>query len=511
MAEEERTGPSVIYLDVDDDIAAVRERLSRVEGWRVLIVVPRGCRALTSLLDLKLLARRARDLALEIALVTSNPTTRRLAREVGIPVFFSLKRGQKVKWRWKGGAVQELPRREAPGSTAPRPMARPALGGRPRWWERALAVLLLLAVISALLAGAALAVPGATVVLVPASQEVSTALQVVADPEVKELDHQRGQIPARVVKLQIEGRGQMPVTGTKDAPDERARGTVVFINMINQPVTIPEGTVVSTSAGTIVRFTTVEEVTLPGVVGGTVKAEVVAVDPGLSGNVGANLINRVEGPLSLHVRVTNPEPTEGGSIKQVGVVTAADKERLKASLLQKLQQEAHALIEERLQEGEFVPPESVVVDEVISETYDRFTGEEAEVLNLDLRIRVSGTAINERDAKLLALRALEAEVGEGFKLVPQSVHVQVGEITTVEGRKVSFSMRVFGLAVTKVDVDRVRAEVRGQPPEVAKERLRQHLLLEEEPVVRIWPEWWRRAPWLPFRIDVVIQEREVLP
>ena len=133
MAEEKRTGPSVIYLDVDDDIAAVRERLSRVEGWRVLIVVPRGCRALTSLLDLKLLARRARDLALEIALVTSNPTTRRLAREVGIPGFFSLKRGQKVKWRWKGGAVRELPRREAPGSTAPRPMARPALGGRPRW------------------------------------------------------------------------------------------------------------------------------------------------------------------------------------------------------------------------------------------------------------------------------------------------------------------------------------------------------------------------------------------
>jgi len=503
MAEERRTGPSVIHLDVDDDIAAVCERLSRVEGWRVLIVVPRGCRALTSLLDLKLLARRARDLALEIALVTANPTTRSLAREVGIPVFFSLKRGQRVRWRWKS----ELPRQRALGPALPRPMARPALRGRTRWWERALAAFLLLAVVSALLAGAALAVPGATVILAPASKEVSTAVQVVADPEVKELDHQRGQIPARVVKLQIEGKGQMPVTGTKDAPDERARGTVVFINMINQPVTVPEGTVVSTSAGTIVRFTTEEEVTLPGVVGGTAQAEVVAVDPGLSGNVGANLINRVEGPLSLHVRVTNPEPTEGGSVKQVGVVTAADKERLKASLLQKLQQEAHALIEERLQEGEFVPPESVVVDEIISETYDRFTGEEAEVLNLDLRIRVSGTAINERDVKLLALRALEAEVGEGFELVPRSVHVQVGEVAGVEGRKVSFGLRASGLAVTKVDVDRVRAEVRGQPPEVARERLRQRLLLEEEPVVRIWPQWWRRLPWLPFRIDVVVQEQ----
>ena len=47
----------VIRLEVDDDITIVRARLEKAEAPRVLLVVPPGCQALDSLLDLKLLQR----------------------------------------------------------------------------------------------------------------------------------------------------------------------------------------------------------------------------------------------------------------------------------------------------------------------------------------------------------------------------------------------------------------------------------------------------------------------
>ncbi|HID10876.1 MAG TPA: hypothetical protein EYP17_06205, partial [Candidatus Latescibacteria bacterium] len=151
-------------------------------------------------------------------------------------------------------------------------------------------------------------VPRPNKFLALANERVDATVQVEADPEVETLNYQTGQIPARAVQAQVGGTARIPVTGTKDAPDEPARGMVFFINNINQPVTVPKGTVVATSAGMTIRFTTVEEVTVPGTVGAVAEAEVVAVDPGPSGNVGANLINMIEGPLSLQVKVTNPEP-----------------------------------------------------------------------------------------------------------------------------------------------------------------------------------------------------------
>ena len=89
----------VIHLEADDDITTVRARLEKAEAPRVLLVVPPGCQAFDSLLDLKLLQRYAESLALEVALVTKASKTRVLARQLGFSVFISARRGQKARWR----------------------------------------------------------------------------------------------------------------------------------------------------------------------------------------------------------------------------------------------------------------------------------------------------------------------------------------------------------------------------------------------------------------------------
>ena len=479
----------VIHLEVDDDITAVRARLEKAEAPRVLLVVPPRCQALNSLLDFKLLQRYAESLALEVALVTNSSERRVLARQLGFSVFVSAKWGQKrSKWR--------------------RPKATPRWGMRLSWGERIFGAFVFLVALSALLAVALLIVPSAEITLVLANKAVDATVQVQADPELEMIDYEAGQIPARVVQAQIEGTAQIPVSGTKDAPDEPARGLVFFINNINQPVTVPKGAVIATSTGSTIRFTTVEEVTVLGTVGAVAEVEVVAVDPGPSGNVRANLINMIEGPLSLQVRVTNPEPMEGGSVKQVGMVTTADQERLKAVLLQQLQQAAYSQLGERLNEGEFLASESVAVDHIVTEEYDKSIEEQTDFLTLEMEVMFRGTAVGEEDANALIWAALEAVVPEGFALASQGLQYQRGEITDVEDGKVSFVMRGSGSVMAGVDEKTIKEAIRGKPLDLAGEYLSQNLRLEEAPVIEITPTWPGRIPWFGFRISISTQQEE---
>ena len=62
----------VIYLEVDDSILIVRDRLRRAQSKRVLLVVPLGCKALKRPLDLRLLRRQAAALQLNLALVSGD-------------------------------------------------------------------------------------------------------------------------------------------------------------------------------------------------------------------------------------------------------------------------------------------------------------------------------------------------------------------------------------------------------------------------------------------------------
>jgi hypothetical protein len=494
----------IIYVEVDDDIAAIRDRLEWAQARRVLLVIPPQCRILSNLVNLKLLQRHVRNLAMEAALVTRDGTTQELAHEVGFPVFSSLGRAQRAKWYGRRAVEKAPPRPREYKGPRPREPMLPAWSGAPGRGQRILAFAFFGILFLFLAAAVLLLVPNATVTLRPVSEEVSETLLVQANPEIELIDYQTGEIPARLVEIEVEATDHISTMTRRDAADARATGTVIFVNKIDESVEIPLGTVVGTSAGTNIRFTTIETATLPAAVGGTAETGIVSAEPGPSGNVDAFMINTIEGPLSLQVRVVNDKPTGGGNMKQVGVVTQGDKDRLKASLLQKLQQEAYNRILEELKEQEFVPPESLVV-EVVSETYDKFVDEEADVLGMKMVVSASGTAIGGQDANALVYRLLEARVREGYQLTAEGLRFEAGQVVAVEGRKVSFTMKASGLIVPVIDLNTVISDIRGRPIEEAENLLSQRFPLKERPVIQVAPDWLGRLPLLPFNIDVSIE------
>ena len=502
----------IIYLDPTDDVISVRDRVDMAEAKRVLLVVPPYTDVLSRRVDLQIIQRCAAQRGIEVALVTEDSSIRSQASEVGLPVFGSVTTGKRRKhWRasYDDADVERWsPRRndEAWTAAAQRGVAQ-ARAARQHTVRLTLAWVSFFAVLLVFALGAALIVPSARVVLVPRSEPVTVKLNVVIDSNIRSVDYARSRIPATVIYAEVEGNAQVATSGQKDIPSSRAAGKVIFLNQLTQPVSIPKGTAMRTSAfGTAIRFVTVADVTVPGGFGAQAEAPIEAVDVGVGGNVAANLINEVEGVAALAVRVTNPEPTRGGGVKQVPSVTQADKDRLRAALLQQLQQRAYAQMQSQLGEQEYVPPESLSVSEVLDETYDHFVTEEAPSLGLQMRASVAGLKVGMQDANALVYAAMAGKVPPGYELIPNGLTFRREETLVPADKRgnLTFVMRGLGFVAARLDLQAVRQAVAGQPVERARDHLLQSLPLQADPVVQVWPDWFGRVPYLTFRtmIDV---------
>jgi hypothetical protein len=489
----------IVYLESTDDLAAVERRIAQAADDEVLLVVPRGFAPLRRPVNTKLVARHAQRLGKTAALATSDGAVREAGRAAGLSVFGHVGWAQRARWR-RPEAVRLFRRQKAEGRR------QKAEGSKlPATYRLLSAVRRLLAVpvlLIALAVGAGLVlavVPEATVVVHPAVRDISADFELVADPQLDEADPASGKVPARLIETTFVGRAEASTASQKDAPDQPAKGQVTFVNRRTEPTTVPQGTIVSTSAGTRVRFRTEEAVDLPP--RGSARVPVVAVDPGLSGNVPAGTINRVEPTLALAVNVVNNEPTRGGSVKRVGVVTNADKTRLREHLMTRLQLEAANNLQQKLEPGEYLPVEGVTF-ETFNELYNAGVDQETDVLTLQARVRASGIAIPSLAAGTMAAEALAEQVPRNFKLLPETLRFQPRRVLEVnpEGGQVRFLVQVWGQVRADFGRDEVIAAVRGKPVEQATAALSARLPLDGPPSISVEPDWLGRVPWFPLRI-----------
>ncbi|HZD11548.1 MAG TPA: baseplate J/gp47 family protein, partial [Candidatus Binatia bacterium] len=391
---------------------------------------------------------------------------------------------------------REMYRRISPPST------------RVHWLRRYLGILLFFLTLSLVFVGVAYTVPAATIQLYPQVQPLQVSRQIVADPQLETVNVSGASVPARRLVVSEVWQSEVATTGSIEVPDAPARGSVVFVNLLDQPVTIPAGTRVSTSAGERIAFQTIDTVEAPGAEGATVEADVVAVEPGPQGNVGPNLVNRVEGSLSLQLEVRNLQPIKGGAVRAVPAVSPDDQDRLRAQVLQQLQTLASAEMEELLTEDEFLALNSLHVAEIEHETFSHFPGERTERLALEIRARIEGTAVDASQANDLIYERLAAAVHPGYELVPESLHFFSEDVLDVDEQgRVTFEMVGEGLVAASLDTRDVLPDVAGQPTGIAASYLYERLPLRDYPSIRVWPNWFDRLPYLPVRIRTQVVTR----
>jgi len=493
---------SVVELQPQDDFASVRHWLSWLDRGRVALVLPWDIRFLSCELDFDLVRREAERWQLEVAIVSADPERRRLARGCGFPAFASVEEAQKTAvWssrppecveppphHWWEGEIELRPRSVRPHAPW---FNWVKLGGRIAIFMLALLVL----------AGSAyIIVPSGVVTLVPAGRELTTIVPVSVDPEKELVDHAARVVPARRVGIEVEGYAEVETTGIMDVVAGRATGVVLFTNLLAQDYIVPVGTIVRTSSTSYpIRFHTTADVAVPA--GGQTTAPVEALEYGV-GNVEAFQINQVEGVAASAVRVINPAPTTGAEPRETRVVAQADYDRAREQLMRQLLDQAYVEMGDLLESTEFLLRQSLRIEAVPKEAYTRFVTEQADTVGLNMRLLVSGLAVDVDNAEAVAYTDLSRRLPPGYVLV--DARFELGEVAEedIGPGWFTFFVTARGYAAAALDADAAVALIRGRRVADARERLLEKFPLAEVPRVTVWPEQVERLPLLPLRISV---------
>jgi hypothetical protein len=494
----------IIYLDHQDHIATIRDKLERAQANEVILVIPPRYVELRDLVKLKLLKRYAQHRAIDLALVVRDGETRTLAREVGFVLTSSVKRGRTIDiasdvdpdQEGEGVTTREgMPRRTGVSYDAKKP---PSIAGR---------IVALVVALSALgLVAAALlylVLPAATITLAPDALRLATELEITAEEGLVDIDYGQARIPAQIIAVEIEGTGNTPTTGQRDIPDAHAEGTAVFANKTDEAVTVPQGTIVRTSSGAIKRFYTVIDVELPATRGAHSRVNIVAVEPGPQGNVKALTIRGIEGDAIFSVDVINDQPTTGGGLKRVSEVTVEDLGRAKNALLQRMNQEALAKLQAQLGVTQFIPAGTVAI-EPIEEYYSSEVGDIAEEVSVRLVVVASGTVIGGDEANTLVLRLMESQMPEGFRISPETLRFHQPELLDSAPGRIVFKMSASGTAIAEITLDEVKRVITGTTADEAYAAILAGWQLSQPPTIEVTPEWLGRIPWIPYRITIDI-------
>lgn len=511
----------LVQIEASEDVNAVRDRLSFIRGQRVLLVWPEEGTALTRRLDLVLIQREAMRRAIRLALVTHDPDVIRHAKELNISTFETI--GASERGRWKRARAKVFTNRLQRPLSAPVPadlmsvasrvrMPRPSLSALQNGIVRLLIVAFLLGVVGAV---AYLVVPSATVTLVPAQQIVETSIQirVNTDPDSSDIDVENAILPATLLRVEIEEEAFLSTTGERNLGSSQALGTVVFINNTDEAISIPQGTTVGTSAGTPIMFRTLQTASLPAGDGQQVEVPIEAM-PGSAGGVGnvpENLINTVTGPLAERVTVRNLAPTTGGQTRTVRVVSQSDRDRLLAAMRQQLQERAYTemLSLPQITSGDIVIPETLRIIEERNDwtRFDNDINAIADTLSLTMRAIVEAVAVDLRLAQQIVFAQMAGQIPRGRSIDPDTISYTHGDVLRA-GDTITFTMSGRGVVRGQVRADQIRDQIAGRTLEDALDYLTTRVDLAEgsQPQIELSPDWLRRLPVLPMRINVVVRE-----
>jgi hypothetical protein len=499
----------IIQLDPHDDVVSASDRMGWGQTSRILLVWPEGERVLFRRLDLVMLQRRSNALGAQLALVTHDSDIRAYARELAIPVFGTLRRAQRSHWR-----VPRRYRRTRQGLSPYDPtmsendQSARQLPERPpadtKWLPPLVRLGIFTLGVLAILAIAAVLMPGARLTLQPQSKFQEITLPIQANPQLNTY-LLSGYVPARPRSVVVEGLAYQDATGTVQLATQAATGNVQFSNLTDQPVEVPTGTVVTTAGEERIRYKVTRAGTVPGGSGESIYLPVRAAQPGSDSNQPANRLIALESELGTLLTVNNPLPISGGRQQAVRAPSASDRQQLYNRLLANLKRSALEELQNGLSKGDLLLTASLQVNHTLEETYDPAELQPADRLSLSLRIEFQAQVVSGEDLQRLTVASLDANLPPGFSPAPEIL--EIDNLTTPQvGPDGFFQWRLHArrqLYATLPQTQAIQLSL-GLSPTQAAQRLTQDLPLAGPPQIALTPTWWPRMPILPFRIDVQI-------
>jgi hypothetical protein len=291
----------VMYIEIDDEVTSIYDRMKSLKYKNIYLVVPKRAVIFQSIVNLKILKRKAEDLGKDIFIISNDQNGTHLARKIGLPIYDKLEGHEHpslVSGRFmddnqditplkasvntldddiptrrneKKFSITDLVRRGGKGgfSIIPKFKAKaPAPPSNKQKRKNDLGKLVLVAPNRQALVGLVvvsmiilltityIALPGATIALTPKSNVLSTSANIVlADIEANraELDtHPQQEIASYIITKKIQKVLSYQSTG-KEFRGENARGTVTVMNLSGNAWPLVVKTRFQTGEGMIFR------------------------------------------------------------------------------------------------------------------------------------------------------------------------------------------------------------------------------------------------------------------
>ena len=490
-----------IYVESEEEIPEVVERLRRTNGPETMLVLPARSRVGQSRFNFQLLRNYAARMGKKITVVCDDPAVQKMASETGFPVFGTLDRRG-------AGVPSEPPVSEAPkkwwqrkgqrlephiGVIAPTQLiTKSATELKPgRFLLYMTALLMLLVGLSAV----AVFVPSASVTLIAKAAPFSERdVEIRAEP---------GKAPIRVrtnVISRTDSQG-FKTTGVKQVPLAPATGVVVYTNSFPPPqcpglacgspgIVVPYGQrLMNTNQ---VEFAqTSGNTTVPW--NSTAQANVVSVTPGTVGNVGSNSITQIEGSQysgncdggHRGLCVNNPQATGNGTDpSSTPLMTESDFDAGRAQLEQSLHQEIAQQLAAALKSGEKLS--QTIVFAAPQFNTDHKPGDNVPAFNGTMTVQGEGDYYVDGDVAKAFVQYLQARVPNDQQLLTDSgVKVDYRILSATTGGHLTFIGNATAYVAPKLDQDKILSSIVGRPLQGAKFYLQtlpiQSSSIEEQP------------------------------
>lgn len=504
-----------IYIDVDDEITSIIDKLRSSKQKIVALVLPKRATVFHSIVNMKLLKRAADESKKNLVLITSETGIIPLAGVVGLyvaktpqskPVIPPAPNTNEITESVSEDNVDdvELDKTAAVGALAGLPgddadetievdnadkSVTPAVTGKkalnkklriPNFEKFRLRLFLGVLAIIFLIVGwvyAAMILPKAKITIKTDTQSVTSNITLTTSPKAKDLQKVGNIVPAEVKEYKKTDATKVSTTGKKDN-GIKATGTMTLTNCINdsQPHTVPAGT--GFSSGSFTFITTADVTLSTSVYSGTTCRTDLATSLGFRKDVPV-VASQAGDQYNLSARsYTSPASlsTSSGSITAAGsnmsggtskitkVVAQSDVDGAKQKVLDQNLQPATAELINKLNTDGFTP----IVDTfsngnpVVTTTPN--IGDEADEVNVSLTITYTMLG-----AKQSALKQLvEDDVNQHIDATKQTIldNGLAKAVFTILDKPpngdVKVSMQTVALAGVQQDVNAIKKAVAGK-------------------------------------------------
>jgi len=550
-----------IYLETDEEITSVIDKLRAAGSSKLAIVVPKNSTLFQSLVNLKLLVKEAKELKKQVVLISGNQIGQRLAKQVGLETYTTLATaapneagaaksepaaevdtlpdGTKVHRYVPPGnqageesgtaaepatpepdvpaataaaqpqpettrpeAPEETPLKEKPPVELPAIVSRSAPARLDFKFQIPWKSLIAAAVI--LLIGLAIMVfflPKATVTLTfPAKLiEETLTLQAKTVP-----DQEATTVAGNLLIAEKNSTQEVPATGKKDI-GTKATGSIPVRNCEDTNSHSVAAGSKMTASGKI--FLTNSAVTIPAGQfsgGGTVcnspsvNIAVTAEFPGEAHNLSGATFT-ING---LSSRISGSGSTAGGTTKQVSVLAQEDVDKATASLKERLISEAKGELTDKAKGQTLVV--GAIKETVKEQKTDQAVGAQVDKATLTIALELAAIVFDQTAVDQKVNQSLSKKLSENEQLVipedrpPALTFKSISEDQTT----MVFEVQAQGFAAPQLDKKAVARSVNGLTAARAEAQLKEQYGAAAV-ATAITPTWWfNRLPVLPQAISV---------